>query len=81
MKTIKLTDKQFETLERLLDYEFDQELNYQESGDRDTSLLEDYLELYEALYKKNADNFIQAFVYDDIIETKKKHIAYLKESS
>lgn len=78
MKTIKLTDKQYETLKHLLDYEFDQELNYQEQGDRDTSLLEDYLELYEALYTNNAKNFIEAFVYSEIIENKKKQISYLK---
>ena len=79
MKTIKLTDEQFEILERLLDYEFEQELNFQENGDKNTELLEDYLELYKAIYKNQATNFIQAFVYNDSIEIKEKEINKLKK--
>ena len=79
MKTIKLTDEQFEILERLLDYEFEQELNFQENGDKNTELLEDYLELYKAIYKNQATNFIQAFVYNDSIEIKEKEISKLKK--
>lgn len=79
MKTIKLTDEQFEILERLLDYEFEQELNFQENSDKNTELLEDYLELYKAIYKNQATNFIQAFVYNDSIEIKEKAINGLKK--
>ena len=79
MKTIKLTDEQFEILERLLDCEFEQELNFQENGDKNTELLEDYLELYKAIYKNQATNFIQAFVYNDSIEIKEKEISKLKK--
>lgn len=79
MKTIKLTDEQFEILERLLDYEFEQELHFQENGDKNTELLEDYLELYKAIYKNQATNVIQAFVYNDSIEIKEKAINELKK--
>lgn len=79
MKTIKLTDEQFEILEHLLDYEFEEELNFQENGDKNTELLDDYLELYKAIYKNQATNFIQAFVYNDSIEIREKEINELKK--
>ena len=78
MRTIKLTDKQYETLTRLLDYEFDQELNYQECGYCDTELLEDYLDLYKAVERPR--DFIEALVYDDICKIRQENIDYLKEA-
>jgi len=80
MKTIKLTDKQFETLERLLDYEIEQEYIYQSNGDKDTELLEDYIDLYEALYTKQARSFIEAIVFEDLVESKKKLLGELKNA-
>ncbi len=77
MRTIKLTEKQFKTLENLLDYEFDQELNYQENGDRDTELLEDYLDLYKAVMTPRG--IVEVLVYEDLCQAKQKQIDYLKE--
>ena len=76
MRTIKLTDSQYQTLTRLLDYEFDSELNYQESGDCDTELLEEYFDLYKAVEKPR--NFIEGLVYEDICKNRQEHIDYLK---
>ena len=78
MKTIKLSDKQFETLERLLDYEIEQEYIYQSNGDKDTELLENYIELYETIYTKQASNIIEALVFEDLVESKKKLLEELK---
>ena len=81
MKIIRLTNEQYSTLEHLLDYEFDQELNYQEQEDKNTDLLEEYYSLYEAIYKGQAKSFIDAIVIQDIMDNKRKQIDYLKEES
>ena len=75
-KTIKLTNEQFERLERLLDYEIDQEYNYQLWGDFNTEYIGDLIDLYEAIHLGNADGFFEAIVYEDLVNKKK---ALIKE--
>lgn len=56
MKTIKLTDEQFKTLERIVQYEFDQEEIYQlDNGEHDTTLLEDLFDIQVAMLKAEYD--------------------------
>ena len=81
MKTIKLSDKQFETLEHLLDYEIDQEYCYQINSDqeaRDLEYFSSLIDLYEALYTKQARNMVEALVFEDLVEGKKKLLKELK---
>lgn len=78
MRTIKLTEEQYTTLENLLEYEIDQEYIYQYNGEKATDYLEDLVNLYEAIKRKQADNFIEALVSQDLVEGKRKLIEELK---
>lgn len=75
-----LNEEQFETLQHMFDYEFEQELNYQENGDRDTELLEKYLRLYIPILKAEygTKDFLNAYIVKELIESKKKQIEELK---
>ena len=78
MKTVRLTDAQYEVLMNLLDYEFNEEFSFQEEGDRDTELLDKYVDLYDALYSNQARSFIEAVVNKEIVDTMRKKVADLR---
>lgn len=75
-----LNEEQFETLQHMFDYEFEQELNYQTNGDQDTELLEKYLRLYIAILKAEygTKDFLSLYIVKELIESKKKLIQELK---
>jgi len=81
MIKLQLTQAQFDTLEKLLDYEIDQEYFYQSNYDleaRDLEYLGNLIDLYEALYTKQARSMIEAFVFDDLVGSKKALLDELK---
>lgn len=79
MKTIKLSDKQFETLAHLLDYEIDQEYYYQINGGLETDYIADLVSLYEAVYKGQAHDFLEAMLYEDFVKRQKEKIKEIKD--
>lgn len=73
MKTLKLSDEQFATIEKMLEYEWKQELTFQaESKNPDTSLLKEYLELYKTIiaYKYERASFVDVLVATELINLK-----------
>ena len=70
--TITLNNTQFEALERLLDYEIDQEYLYQlnSNNGRELDYLKELIDLYEALYIGQARSFIEATLCEDLVNNK-----------
>lgn len=80
MKILKLTNDQFETIEKMLDYEWEQELTFQsESSEPDVSLLKEYLDIYKVLYGSKYDraSFIDVLVATDILNSKESELKKL----
>lgn len=80
MKTIKLTDEQFETLVGLLEYEIDQEYNYQINGDCEADYLAKIVDIYETIHHKQAKSFIEGFVISEVVENYRKLVEELKNA-
>ena len=78
MKTIKLTDEQYDALYRLLLREWDQEWLFQIDGDKDTEWLEEYYSLYEAMFQK-PKSIIDVMVNTDILAKLRKEIKEVKQ--
>ena len=78
MKTIKLTDEQFETLKNLLEYEIDQEYNYQVNGDCEADYLSKIVDIYEAIHHKQATSFIEGFVISEVVEGYRKLVEEIR---
>ena len=76
---IELTEEQQARLLKLLNYEWDAEIEHQSRNNiPDTSYLEDMLEVYKSCLGK-ASNLIEAFVLSDDIDAKIEEINKLKE--
>ncbi len=73
-RRLELDDKQFNTLMHLLEYEFDQETNYQENGNCNAELLEEYFELFKIAYAAKYQNqyLVGALIYNDLIKSKQQ---------
>ena len=83
MKVIKLTDDQFKSLEKIIQFEFDQEENYQLSnGEPDTELLEDLFDIQVAMLKAeyNIKYFLDAYLVEEISKAIRKRIDEVKGS-
>lgn len=78
---IELTEEQQTWLLRFLNREWDEEVEYQwQNRESDTTYLEEMLDVYKACLGK-VNNFIEAFVMEDDINSKKEDIRKLKESN
>lgn len=74
MKTLKLTDEQFDTLKSMFEQEWQQEVMFQIDGDHDVTWLMNYLELYKAMLKAECDSGIMALVAHSLLEQKENEI-------
>ena len=78
---ITLTDEQQTWLLRLLNREWDEEVEYQwRNQESETEYLKDMLDVYEAILGK-ADDWIHAYIIKEDIEEKQKQIKELEESN
>ena len=77
--TLKLNLEQFKRLERLLDYEIEQEYYYAVNGSLESEYITELVDLYEAIHLGNADGFFEALVYEDDIKAKRALIQEIED--